>query len=822
MDSLLQDLRFGVKLLWKEKGFALTVLLTLAICIGANTTIFSVINAVLLKPLPFEEPDRLVVVFNSYPGAGVERASNSAPDFFFRRERVDAFEEVASLQFWGHTVGEEGSPEFMLTMRVTPSFLAVLRVQPIIGRNFTEEEMDFGNEQKVMLSHAFWQDRYQGSESALGQDLRIDGRPYTIVGVLPEDFRYLANRETRFLVPIPFTEEDRTVERLHSNNYGQIARLAPGASIERARSQLDALNTALTEQSPMPNATQILTDAGFHTQVHGLHDDLVRDIRPTFILLWGGVAFVLLIGCVNIANLMLARSSVRMRELATRLALGAERLRLARQILTEAVMLGVMGGALGLGLGAAGLRFMETLGVESLPRGADIAVDWAVVLFTLALALAAALLFGSIPLVHVLRSDLNSVFRQEGRTGTANRRSVLVRSSLVASQVAIAFILLIGAGLLLTSFRAVLNIDPGFRPQSVLTGYLSLSSARYEDQASRQAFVDELLEDVRGLPGVGGASITSQLPFSGNNSSSVILPEGYMPEPGESLLSPYQTWVGPGYFETMGIPLLEGRLFEESDNQDAQRVIILDEWLARRYFPEASPLGKRMLWATVPGAEEDQEDHLYTVTGVVGSIKQNDLTPDDFVGGYYFTYKQRSPGFLSLVVRAGGEPTLLTPAIREAVARIDPDLPFYGVETMEERISDSLRARRSPMFLLAIFSAVALFLAAVGIYGVLAYAVTQRTREMGIRIAMGSKASDLFRMVVGQGARVVALGLLVGFAGTLALVRLIRSLLYGVAASDPLVVSMVAGLLAITGLAACLIPARRATRIDPVAALTSE
>lgn len=822
MERLLQDLRFGAKLLWKEKGFTLTVLLTLAVCIGANTTIFSVINAVLLRPLPYDEPDRLVTLFNSYPGAGAERASNSAPDFFFRRERVDAFESVAHLQGWGNTVGDEGAPERLASLRVTPSFFDVLRVQPALGRNFTEDEMDVGNEQKVILTHGFWQERFSGDPSAIGQDLRIDGRPFTIVGVMPEDFRLMDNRDVRFFLPIPFTEEQRTVESLHSNSYAQIARLAPGATVERAVSQIDALNAALTAEWPIPNAAQILEDAGFHTEVVRLQDDLVRDIRPMFVLLWGGVAFVLLIGCVNIANLMLARSNVRMREIATRLALGADRARVARQILTEAVLLGLLGGALGLGVGLAGLRFMETLGADALPRGSDIAVDGSVVGFTFALALGAALFFGSIPIVHLFRSDLSSVFRTEGRTGTASRRAVLLRSSLVMSQVAIAFILLIGAGLLLASFRSVLSVDPGFRAESVLTGYLSLPSSRYAEDSDRRAFVDDVLRDVRALPGVQSASITSQLPFSGNNSSSVILPEGYVPEAGESLLSPMQTWVGPGYFEAMGIPLMEGRLFEEGDNQDTEQVIVLDAWLAKRYFPDTSPLGRRMLWGTVPGMEEDQSENLFTVIGVVGSIKQNDLAQTESVGAYYFTYKQRPPGFMSLVVRSDAEPTLLTSSVREAVTRIDSELPLYGVQTLDSRIADSLRARRSPMLLLGIFSAVALFLAAVGIYGVLAYSVTQRTREIGIRLAMGSTAGDLFRMVLSQGARVVAVGLVLGLLGTFAMLRLIQSLLFGVEATNPGVMAGVAGLLAATGLLACLLPARRATRIDPVTALTYE
>jgi predicted permease len=822
METLLQDLKFGAKLLWKEKALGLTVLLTLAVCIGANTAIFSVIDAVLLEPLPFPEPDRLVVVFNSYPNAGAERGSNSAPDFFYRRERVEAFEEVAEFQYWGHTVGDPGSTERARTMRVTPSFFPLLGVRPIIGRSFSEEEMEVGNEQEVMLSYGFWQERYGGDPGVLGQDLRIDGRPYTIVGVLGEDFHFLGQRESRFYVPIPYTPEDRSPQRLHNNNYQMIARLRPGATIEQATQQLAALDAGLIDAFPVPNARQLLEDAGYHAEVHNLKDDLLRDVTPTFIMLWFGVAFVLLIGCLNIANLMLARSNVRMGELATRIALGADRARLSRQLLTEAVLIAALGGLLGLGVGVAGLRLIETMGVQDLPRGTQVAINGSVVLFTFLLAAAAGIFFGAVPLLHVFRTDLNAVFRAESRTGTASRRAVLLRGALVTGQVAIAFVLLIGAGLMFASLRAALNVDPGFDPGSVLTGYISLPESRYPDDPAQLQFTDELLRDVRALPGVTAASVTSMIPFGGGGSSSVILPEGYVPRAGESLLSPYNTVSGPGYFEALRIPLRAGRYFNESDSEDATQVIIIDRWLAQRYFPDENPVGKRMLFGTLPGMEENEEDYLYTIIGVVGDIKQNDLTESASVGAYYFTYRQRPIGFLTLTVRTAMEPMSLTPSIRRVVSGIDPDLPFYYPETMQQRIDDSLVRRRSPMLLLSGFAAVALFLAAVGIYGVLAYSVTQRTREISIRMAIGSSPQQVFGLVVNQGLRVVGLGLVIGLAASLLLVRLVRALLFGVQPTDPLVLGAVIVTLAACGFVACWLPARRATRVDPVIALNAE
>lgn len=823
MDTLFQDIRFGLKLLWKEKAFSATVLLTLGVCIGANGTIFSVINTVLLKPLPYDAPDRLVTLYNSYPGAGAERASSAGADFFFRRDEVDAFEEVANYQGWGNTVGEAGSTERASTMRVTSTFLPLLRITPLLGRNFLWEEMEPGNHRKVILGYRYWQDRYDGDPSVLGQDLRVDGEPFAIVGVLPERFRTAGeNRPRDFLLPIPFRPEDRTLEGLHSNNYEQIARLAESVTIEQARAQVEALNARLSDEWPVPNGRQLLENVGFNTQVVLAKDDLLREIRPTLFLLWAGVAFVLLIGCVNIANLMLSRSNVRMRELATRLALGADRGTLAKQLLTEAVLLGVLGGGLGLLVAYGGLQLLTTLGVENLPRGAEVSLDATVLAFTLLLGLGAGIVFGAIPMVHVMRSDLNTVFRSESRSGTAGHRAVWTRNGLVTGQVGVAFILLIGAGLMLQSFREVLKVDPGFETDGVVAGTVHLAPSRYPDDAGRAQFVDRLLEEIRAMPGVRSAAVTTSLPFSGSYSSSVIFPEGYVPEPNEPVLSPFNSVVSPGYFETMGIPVLEGRAFEVGDNAESQQVIVIDQWLANRYYSGKSPIGKRVLFGTAPGIEEDEEPFFYTIVGVVGSHRQGNLVESEYVGAYYFPYGQAPRGVLTLVMKTDGDPMALAEPAREVVSRLDPEVPFYGARTMQERVDESLLERRSPMLLLMIFAGVALFLAALGIYGALAYSVTQRTREMGIRIAIGSGAREVFALVVGQGLKVVGAGLLLGGLGSLGLSRLIRSLLYGVQPTDAGVMISVAALLALTGLAACVLPARRATRIDPVVALTEE
>jgi len=821
METLLRDVRFGVKLLLKEKTFSVTVLLTLAVCIGANVAIFSVIDAVLLRPLPYAHPDRLVTIYNSYPGAGAPRGATSSTDYFMQRGHIDALEEEAQIQGWGPTIGEAGSTERVQGLRVTPSFFSLLGMQPIMGRTFTEDEMTVGNHREVVLSYGYWQEHFGGAPDVVGKGLRVDGETYTVVGVLPERFTLVQQPGIKVFAPTPYTDDQRTVDSWHNNGYALMGRLRPGATAEQATAQIAALNESLMDRWPATNAREILKSAGFHTVVVKVQDDLVRDVKPILYLLWAGVAFVFLLGCVNIANLMLARAQVRMGEMATRLALGAERLRVARQVLTESVVIGVLGGILGVGVGALGLRLLSTLGVDNLPRWAEVGIDGPVLLFTLALAVGAGVLFGAIPVVHVMRGDLNAVFRMEGRTGTASRKAVLVRSSLVTTQVAVAFVMLIGAGLMLMSFRAALSVDPGFRPDGVFTALVSLPEARYPNEDQRRQFADDLLGSVRSIPGVEAASITTNLPFSGNNSSSVIFPEGYVPKPGESVLSPAQTRAGPGYFEAMGIPLVQGRTFTEADGPDQPNVVIIDEWLAHRYWPDTSPLGHRMVYGVAPGDSVPPENR-FTIIGVVKDIKQNDLTApaSEHVGAYYFTYRQGPPAFLSLVVRTATGATTITPAIRETLRRIDPELPLFQVRTMEQRISDSLISRRVPLLLLLAFAGIALFLAVVGIYGALAYSVTQRTREIGIRVAMGSTPKGIFRIVVGQGIRVAGVGLVLGAVASLLLTRLMASMLFQISPTDLRVMGAVALILGLIALAACLVPAHRATSVDPVTALT--
>jgi predicted permease len=819
MERLSQDLRFALRLLLKDRTFTAATLLTLAVCIGANATIFAVVNSVLLRPLEMPEPDRLVLLFNSYPRAGVERASNGVPDYFDRRKEIDAFEEVALYNTRGLTIGIEGNPQRVTGMAATPSLLRMLAARPIEGRIFTDAEGERGSDTKAVLSYSFWQELYGGASAVVGSQLRVNGVPHTIVGILPPDFLFL-NPTVKVWLPLSFTPEEKSDDARHSNNWSMIARLRPGATIAQAQQQVDALNARNLER--FADLRKILINAGFHTVVTPLQDDLVRGVRPTLYLLWGGVVFMLLIGVVNITNLALARSSGRARELATRQALGAGMSRLVRQLLTETVLLTIAGGAIGAALGYWGVSALKGLGLERLPRGHEVTLDGDVVAFTLALAVAVGIVVALVPVLSVRHINLSQAFREEGRSGTAGRGTRTVRRVLVIAQVGIAFMLLIGAALLLASFQRVIGIDPGFQPSHVLTARVALPAVRYPGDPEVNTFISRFLDRVRALPGVQFAGVTSNVPFGGDYSDSVILAEGYRMAPGESLISPFRVSVTPGYFEAMGIAIRRGRNFTESDTASSPGVVIVDEKLARRFWGDADPVGRRMYQPDNPEdlTKPGPNARWYTVAGVVSEIRMSGLIEtDDRFGAYYLPMQRRPSRSLTLTVKTGVELTTLTPALRRELAAIDGELPLYGVMPMQQRVDDSLVDRRTPMLLSTMFAAVALFLAALGIYGVLAYQVAQRRREIGIRLALGSDSSAIFRLVLSEGMLLLVLGLAAGLTGAFAIRRALEAQLYGVGAMDPVILGAVSVVLCLVALIACAVPARRASRIDPVAAL---
>ena len=820
MDRLIRDLRHALRMLRKTPVFTIVVVFTLAVGIGANTAMFSIVNGVLLQGLPFTHAERIVDL-NEVERRDIGGGGAIAPATFFDwRKMATSYDVMAVFATRIYNVTPTtGEPARLRGTLASTTFFDVLGVSPILGRGFMPQDSEPGLGQSIVLSYGFWQRQFAGKPDIVNEQVRLNGQPYTIVGVLPRGFSFL-DPEVRVWTPVAFTAQEKSDESRHSNNWSYVGRLKPGATIEQARQQIDALNTRNLDL--IPSLKEILINAGFHTVVVPLQAHLVRDVRSTLYLLWGGVVFVLLVGAVNVTNLMLVRSSARTKELATRHALGAGFGRIARQLLTETLLLAVLGGALGLALGYAGVRTLSMLSLDQTPQGTGVAIDATVVAFTSALALALTALIGIVPVFGMRQLNLSQAFREEGRSGTASRGSRLVRRALVTAQVAFAFMLLIGAGLLLASFQRVLAIQPGFDASRVMTGIVSPPSARYKEDADVRAFWNRLMDGVRTLPGVQAAGITSNIPLSGDTNDSVILAEGYVMAKGESLISPFNASVSPGFFEAMSVPLKRGRYFAASDDDRAPKVVIVDERLARRFWKDQDPVGRRM-WrpdsaeelSAGPGAKST----FYTVVGVVGSVRMTGLTEKEPVGMYYFPFAQSSGRGMTMAVRTAGDPQTVVGPIRAQVRAIDPELPFFSVRTMTELVDESLVSRKTPMLLATLFGAIALFLAAIGIYGVLAYQVAQRRKEIGIRLALGSDGRRIFSLVVSEGLWLLALGIGVGLAGAFGIRTAMATQLFGVQPMDPLVLTAVAAVLGVVAFVACAVPARRAARIDPLVAL---
>ena len=811
---MLQDLRFGFKLLWKEKAFTITALLTLALCIGANTAIFTVLHAVILAPLPFAEPDRLVAMGNIYPGVGVvKNAQNAIPDYLDRRQMTDVFDSVSEYTDTGFDTGAEGSPVRILADQVTPSYFRVLRALPMMGRLFTEDDAVYQKNQFVILSYGLWKDMFGRDPGIVGKDMRLSGVNYRVVGVMPEAFGQ-PGREARLWTPLTWEPRAGTDDGRHNNNWEMIARLKPGVTIAVAQQHIDALNRHTLENSG--KMRKLLENARFGTVVTGLKEQLVGDVRPTLILLQCAVAFVLLIGCVNVANLMLVRSNIRMKELAIRYSLGAGRGRLAGQLLIEAMALASMGGLFGVLTGMAGIRLLALIGTSDLPRGQSIQMDGTVLAFSAAVAVLTGLVFGSVPVYHLVRRDLNAVFRSTERTGTTEKRALWTRSALVVCQVSLAFVLLIGSGLLTLSFARLLAVDPGFQAENVLTAEFSLPRARYKEDAQQRNFVGGLLERVRAIPGVREAGATNALPFSDRNNASAMAIEGYNLATGE--LPPVPRWstIDAGYLAAMKIPLREGRYFREGDTGDTQKVVIVDEFLARKYWPAGKAIGGHIHRGI------ESKDAVSTVIGVVGSVKSEDMADLSQRGEVYWIYKQQPQSTMHLVVKTAANDAQAVAAVRAALKQSDPELPLFDVKPMPERVTRSVRDRKAAMVICLVFAMLALTLSAIGIYGVLAYTVTQRTREFGIRMALGASAGDVVGMVVRHGLRLAAIGLGIGLAGAFGITRLMTAMLYGVRPTDPLVFGGVTVALMAVAVAASVVPSLRISRIRPANALRYE
>ncbi len=815
------DLRVGLRLLIKDKAFTLTAAATLAMCIGANTALFSVVHNVLLRPLPVPDSDRIVLMSNTYPGAGAEGlGSSGVPDYYDRIRDVNVLEDQALYNTRTMAFDQNGTPVRVQAMIATPSLFRLIKAAPRLGRTFSDPEGEIGNETRVILSYALWQSAFGGDPQVVGKDARINSQPYTIVGVMPRGFLFM-EPDVMLWIPAAFTPVQKSDEQRHSNNWRNVGRLRPGATLQQAQAQVDALNAANLDR--FPQYRQLLINAGFKTIVTELQDFLVRDVRQILYLMWGGALFVLLIGAVNVANLVLVRSRVRVKELATRLALGAGRARVARQLVIESMLLTMVSAAIGLLIGYGALQMLGTLNLKDLPRAGEIRLDGIVVAVTVGLAAVIGLVLGLIPVATILPANLTSVLREEGRSGTSGRGARTLRRALVVAQVAFAFVLLIGAGLLFASFRRILSVDPGFRTEGVLTASVTLPRARYADPKAMMAFHNEALRRIRALPGVSSAGATDWIPLSGNNNDSVILAEGYQMQPGESVISPANADATPGYFETMGATLVRGRLFDQRDVTGAPPVLIIDEKLAHRFWPNQDPVGRRMFRPTDLNniTNVTPKTVFLTVVGVIKDMKLHDLAEDNkTVGTYFYPMDQDASSGITFVLKTAGDAASLTSAVRSVLHDVDRELPVFDVRTMDDRLAQSLMTRRSPVLLSLSFGAIALLLSAIGIYGVLAYLVSQRKKEIGIRIALGSSTSAIFELVLREGLLLIGLGFAAGAAGAVALRRTLQSQLFGVSATDPAVIAGVTAVLAAVAVVACVLPARRATRIDPIVALT--
>lgn len=813
-----RDLRHAVRDLRDRPGFSAITLITLALCIGANAVIFSLVNTVVLRPLPYPASDRLVSIFNSYPGAGILRAGNSITGYFDRKEQRDLFTGVAGFSVGGGIVGEGEASHHVFTMSVTSSYFETLLAKPFLGRLFTSEDDLRETGQTVVLSHGFWQSEFGGDEAVIGRQFPVGGTPHRIIGILPKDFLvptwdtdvWTLNRLTTDL----HTDDNRFNE---SSGWDVIARLRNGVTIEQARARVLARNRAILE-SYDADIRGLLANAGFTTVIRSWQEDLGREVRLPLMILLGGALFLLLIGCVNIANLILVRTTARVRDFATRHALGAGRLRIIQQIVTESILLCVIGGGMGLLLGGVSLRLLHGFEVWEIPMVSTLRLDGPTLGYSLLLVALVGLVTGLVPALRLLKEDLTELFLQGGARFTPGKGALSLRGLLVSIQIAVTFILLMGAGLLLSSLHRVLSVDPGFQAEGLHASAITLPYTGYQDVQGRVAFVDAMIEEIEAIPEVESAAIVSNLPFSEVETEVAITPEGMGWGEDEPIATPYSSVVSPGFFDTMGIPLLAGRGFDRRDGAGSIPVVIIDEWLAGRFWSDRDPIGQRLRL----GAGPISDPHWMTIVGVVGSIRQNDLVETTQDGAFYTPHSQHGLLFFRVVARTGIEPREALPMTRAAVQRIDPGLtPFWGA-FLEEELERSLIYRRIPMQLLMVFAGMALFLAALGIYGVLAYTVGLRTREIGIRIALGSTAERIIRLIGRQWLRMVWLGLLAGVAGALLLTRVIVSLLYGVTPTDPAVFLGVVAVLGSVALTACLLPAWHATRVNPVRALRAE
>ncbi|HEX5706693.1 MAG TPA: ABC transporter permease [Pyrinomonadaceae bacterium] len=813
MGNFFQDIRYGFRMLLKSPGFTAAAVVALALGIGANTAIFSVVNSVLLRPFPYEDPDRLVIVWETNPMANGEtmlRNEASPANWLDWKRETTAFEEFGAFNWNTYNLTGTDAPEHIVGNPTSAGIFAALKVKPLHGRVILPEDDQEGAPRVVVLSHGLWQRRFGGDPSVVGQQITLNNNSHTVVGVMPQGFEF-PSAFSHLWTPLALTQ--RAQARRGAHYLYTRARLKPGVSIGQAQAELSAIAARLEQQYPDTNAQRGI-------RVVSLNEDSVETTKPLLLLMLAAVGFVLLIACANVANLMLARAASRQREIAIRTALGASRWRVMRQLLTESVLLSLAGGTGGLLLAMWGVDILKAGAPEPMTNFVygwnQIGLDARVLLFTLGVSVVTGIVFGLAPALQASKPDMNESLKEgeRGSTGGRNR----LRSALVVTEVALSLVLLVGAGLMIRSFLRLLDVHPGFDATNVVTMHMQVPSSRYRNATEVSDFYARLVGRLREQPGVESAAVVNLLPMSGSGATTSFIVEGRpAPPTGQEPEVNYRT-SAPGYFGAMRIPVARGRDFTPDDRADTTRVAVVNETFARQFFPDEDPVGRRLLDPPQPNATPLPP---MEIVGVVGDVKHWGLDdkPTPFL---YVPHTQAGDNFMTLVVRAEGDPASVIPTVRREVLALDKDQPVFDIKTMEDRIADMSAQKRMLTYLLGVMAAVALVLAGIGIYGVIAYTVARRTHEIGIRMALGAQRGDIMRLVLRQGMLMTIIGVAVGLGGAYLATRLLDKMLYGVTATDPATFVAVSLVLASVALLACLIPARRAMKVDPMVALRYE
>jgi len=812
MQTLIQDLRYGARMLRKNPGFTLIAVITLALGIGANTAIFSVVNAVLLRPLQYAGPERLVQVWQNFPQSGANQVTVSAPEFLDYKDQNRVFERMAAFRPQGFTLTGGAEPERIFGLRVSADLFPLLGVAPALGRAFLPEEDQIGGPRAVILSHGLWQRRFGSDTTLIGKSLTLDGESFMVVGVMPPGFQFPPQAlQNELWANLPLDAND--LNRRGWRPLGVIARLKSGVSPDQANAELKAIAGRSPASGIVPSAYAV-----------SLQEQVVGRVRHALLVMLGAVSFVLLIACANVANLLLSQAAARQREMAIRAAVGAGRSRLFRQLFVESLPLALLGGGVGLLMAVWIVELLVSVNPGNLPRANEIGIDLRTLWFTLSVSLLTGVVFSLAPAWQFSKLDLNESLKEGGRGTSVSFRRFSLRSLLLVSEVALSLTLLIGAGLMINSFARLLRVDLGFNPRGVLTMQMALPQSKYAEIQQRALFFERALERISRLPGVQSAGMTSALPLTGNPDFGFTI-EGRTPSaPGDV---PQTGWraISPDYLQTMGIPLRRGRYFSGQDHEKAAGVAIINETMARRFWPDEDPLGKRI---KLGGPQRPYP--WMEIVGIVGDVKHDGMDapvgPEMYMPYAQTPFSQMPAGLrfpaMSLVARGGSDHDSLAAAMRAEIKALDKDQPVTNIQTLDQLLADSISQQRFYLLLLSFFASIALILAAVGLYGVVSYTVKQRTHEIGVRMAFGAQAGDVLRHIIKFGMKLTLIGALIGLAGALTLTRLMRTLLFDLSATDPLTFIVVALLLTGVALLACWIPARRATKVDPMIALRCE